>query len=403
VLTVGLTGGIGSGKSTVAAALRQLGAVVIDADVVAREVVEPGTPTLAAIVDRFGSQLLRVDGSLDRPGLARLVFPDPAALADLNTITTPAIRARLSELRAAAPREAVTVLDIALLIERRLWPHEHLAVVVDAPVEIRVRRLVRERGLEEKDVRHRIAAQASDTDRRAAADIWIDNRGSRTATRRQVDDLWRTRLGPYNKNLLTRTRGHRPEKAVLADPDSTWPDQAARLMARIADALGNQSVRVDHIGSTSVPDLLARDVLDLQVGVPSLADADEAAFVENLTRRGFLRLQRITQDHAHPPAENPGDWRKRFHVSMDPGRLANVHIRQIDSPGWLFALQFRDWLRADGATRDAYAEHKKHVLEVTDSGNAYAAGKEPWFDQAYPKVVAWARRTGWKPPYDHRD
>ena len=157
MLDVGLTGGIGSGKSTVARLFRDLGATVIDADVVAREVVEPGTPTLAAIADRFGSHLVGGDGALDRAGLAALVFPDPAALADLDRITGPAIAARVEQLRAAADPSAISVYDMPLLVERRLWPREHLTVVVGATEDTRVRRLVEQRGLDEADARHRIA------------------------------------------------------------------------------------------------------------------------------------------------------------------------------------------------------------------------------------------------------
>jgi dephospho-CoA kinase len=137
---VGLTGGIGSGKSTVARRFAELGAVVIDADQVAREVVEPGEPTLARIRDRFGAQVISADGSLDRAGLAALAFPDPEALAALNAITGPAILERVAELRAKVPNDRVSVFDMPLLVERRLWVHEHLTIVVDVDVETRVKR-----------------------------------------------------------------------------------------------------------------------------------------------------------------------------------------------------------------------------------------------------------------------
>src|SRR6478735_3617810 len=240
MLDVGLTGGIGSGKSTVAAALRELGAQVIDADVVAREVVEPGRPTLAAVAERFGAHLIRPDGSLDRPALAAIVFPDPAALADLDRITGPAITARVRELRAASDVQAVSVYDMPLLVERRLWPHEHLSVVVGADTETRVRRLVDQRGLDEADARHRIARQATDDERRAAADVWVDNDGTVEATREQVRALWFDRLVPFNAHLLTGTRAARADRPSIAPADPTWPAQAARLVARLADALGRR-------------------------------------------------------------------------------------------------------------------------------------------------------------------
>lgn len=397
MLTVGLTGGIGSGKSTVAAELERLGAAVVDADVVAREVVEPGTPTLDAIASRFGPRVLRDDGSLDRAGLAAMVFPDPAALADLNAITGPAITARVGERRRALPDDRVSVFDMPLLVERRLWPKEHLTIVVGADVETRVRRLVEQRGLGEEDARHRIAAQATDAQRRAAADVWVDNDGSREQTLAQVDALWRDRLVPYDENLRTGRRSQQPEQGAVVDPDPGWAADGARLVAKLADALGDNATDVQHIGSTSVPGLLAKDVVDLQVGVRRLADADDPTFVDALRRRGFPRVGDVVSDTPHPGGGDPASWPKRFHASMDPGRVANLHVREHGSPGWLFALQFRDWLRADpGAVAD-YAAEKRRILAVTDSTTAYVAAKEPWFAVAYPRVTVWAERHGWSP------
>ena len=400
VLTVGLTGGIGSGKTTVADLLAGLGAVVIDADRVAREVVEPGTPTLAAIAARFGEHLIRADGSLDRAGLAAVAFPDPGALADLNAITGPAISARVALLRAGIDPGTITVHDMPLLVERRLWPHEHLTIVVGADEPIRLRRLVGQRGLREEDARHRMAAQASDAERHAAADVWIDNNGPREATLGQVRRLWETRLVPFNANLVARTRTERPDRAAVVDPDPTWPAQAARLVARIEDALGSLppgAVRsVDHIGSTSVPGLIAKDVIDLQVTVRHLADADDPGFVEALEQRGLLRVPGVTQDEVHHPRSNAADWQKRLHASTDPGRVAHLHVRELGSGGWEFALLFRDWLRAEDNERVAYAAEKRRLLGVVESTTTYAAAKEPWFAAAYPRALAWAGRSGWR-------
>jgi dephospho-CoA kinase len=394
VLDVGLTGGIGSGKSTVAQLLQGLGATVIDADVVAREVMEPGTPTLAAVAERFGTDLVRPDGSLDRAALAAIVFPDPAALADLDRITGPAIAERVEALRRSADPQATAVYDMPLLVERRLWPREHLTVVVGADAEARVRRLVEQRGLNAADVRHRMARQATDAERRAAADVWVDNDGDLAATEDQVRRLWFDRLVPYNANLLTGSRSRRPPLAVV-DADPSWPDQAARLVARVAHALTSRAVRIDHVGSTSVPNLPAKDVIDLQIGVPSLGDADESGFVADLTERGFVRLPEISADSAHTREGQPVQWPKRFHASMDPGRAANVHIREIGSPGWRFALQFRDWLRANPDARHRYASLKQALAAGAPNAAEYAEAKKPWFIDAYAQVVDWAGRTGW--------
>jgi dephospho-CoA kinase len=186
---VGLTGGVGSGKSTVAALLADRGAVVVDADALAREVVEPGTPGLRAIVDRFGGEVLTPDGRLDRPALARIAFGDDRARADLNAIVHPLVRRRSAELMAGLPDDAVVVYDVPLLVESDLTGDFDRVVVVEADGETRVRRLVR-RGLSEDDARARIAVQASDQQRRAVADEILHNDGSPDELAAAVEALW---------------------------------------------------------------------------------------------------------------------------------------------------------------------------------------------------------------------
>lgn len=190
-MKIGLTGGIGSGKSTVARLLTEHGAVVIDADAIAREIVEPGMPALAEIVDSFGATVLRSDGSLDRAALASVVFNDEAALARLNAITHPRIAERSAELIDAAPADSVVVYDMPLLVEQgsqalRGWD---AIVVVDAPDAVRLQRLV-ERGLDADDARRRMAAQATREERLAAADHVIDNGGDLERLSQQVNVLW---------------------------------------------------------------------------------------------------------------------------------------------------------------------------------------------------------------------
>ncbi|MGL5866147.1 MAG: dephospho-CoA kinase, partial [Dermatophilaceae bacterium] len=147
MLRIGLTGGIGSGKSTAAATFAALGAVIVDADVVAREVVRPGTPALAAIAERFGLSVLRSDGALDRPALGRIVFGDQDALRDLEAITHPAIRRRTADLMAAAPPDAILVHDMPLIVEQQMIGEYHLVVVVGVAEGPRLRRLVEHRGM----------------------------------------------------------------------------------------------------------------------------------------------------------------------------------------------------------------------------------------------------------------
>lgn len=196
MLRVGLSGGIGSGKSTVSARLAELGAVVVDADLVAREVVEPGMPSLAEIAERFGPGVIAEDGSLDRPALGAVVFGDEQARRDLEAITHPRIHARSAELFAAAPDDAVVVHDLPLLVEMGRGRSYDLTVIVDVPEEVRLRRLVELRGMEIEQARARIAAQATDEERRAAADVLLDNSGTVEELHTQVDRLWHETLVP---------------------------------------------------------------------------------------------------------------------------------------------------------------------------------------------------------------
>jgi dephospho-CoA kinase len=190
---IGLTGGIGSGKSTVSRLLAARGAVIVDADRIAREVVEPGTPGLAAVADAFGEQVLTAEGALDRPALAAVVFADAQARARLDGIVHPLVRARATELERAAPEGAVVVHDVPLLVETGQAATYDLVLVVEADPELRVARLV-ERGLTESDARARIAAQATDGQRRAVADVVLDNSGTPAELEAQVDRFWAQRV-----------------------------------------------------------------------------------------------------------------------------------------------------------------------------------------------------------------
>jgi dephospho-CoA kinase len=190
---IGLTGGVGSGKSTVAGLLARNGALVISADALAREVVEPGSPGLAALIERFGAGILTPDGALDRAALARLAFTDDRARADLNAIVHPLVGRRSAEIMAELPDDAVVIYDVPLLVENDLSGGFDVVVVVEADVETRVRRLVR-RGLTEDGARARIAVQATDEQRRAVADEIIRNDGSPDELAAAVDELWE-RLG----------------------------------------------------------------------------------------------------------------------------------------------------------------------------------------------------------------
>jgi dephospho-CoA kinase len=194
-MRVGLTGGLGAGKSTVAGLLAQHGAIVIDADAIAREVVRAGTPGFAAVVERFGPDIVGADGELDRARLAKIVFADETARNDLNGIVHPLVGRRSAEIMADTPDGAIVVYDVPLLAEGGLAEGFDVVVVVEAELATRLRRLD-ERGLAEADARARIAAQATDEQRRAIADEIVHNDGTQQELADQIRDLWpRLRAG----------------------------------------------------------------------------------------------------------------------------------------------------------------------------------------------------------------
>jgi dephospho-CoA kinase len=378
MLRIGLTGGIGSGKSTVAQRFRELGAVVIDADLLARAVVEPGSPGLAAIRARFGDAVLAPDGSLDRGALGAVVFADGQARKDLEAITHPLIGARTHSLMESAAPEAIVVHEVPLLAELGMAAAYHLTVAVGVDDDLRVARLTGGRGFSEADARARIAAQASDLQRREAADAWLDNNGTVEALQTRVDALWQDRIVGFNKNLLTRYARREPDRAILVEHDHWWRSTAARLSRRVSLALGGRAVAVEHIGSTAVPGLIARAVIELQVGVRALGDDDEGAFVKALADRGFPR----SGDHTFG--------------SADPGRDVRLHAAQVAGPAWRRALLLRDWLRASVGEREAYAELKSLAARSGTTMAAYTAARETWLEEGFSRAEAWARHTGWR-------
>ncbi|PQM54228.1 dephospho-CoA kinase [Mycolicibacter virginiensis] len=405
MLRIGLTGGIGAGKSTVSATFSRHGGVIVDGDVIAREVVEPGTEGLAKLVEAFGPGILLPDGALDRPALAAIAFSDDDKRATLNGIVHPLVAQRRSELIAAAGTDAVIVEDIPLLVESQMAPLFPLVVVVHAEVETRVARLTEIRGMSEDDARARIAAQATEPQRRDVADVWLDNSGSPEDLAAKALELWEQRILPFAHNLTTRQTVPSPTQLMPADP--TWPDQAQRILARLRTTCGHRALRVDHIGSTAVAGLDAKDVIDVQVTVESLAVADELA--EALLAAGYPRREAITADNGKPDArstvaefdhtDDPALWQKRFHASADPGRATNVHIRVAGWPNQQFALLFPAWLSADAEARADYLAIKREAERAAVDGDidAYCDVKEPWFDTAYRRAWAWADDTGWRP------
>jgi dephospho-CoA kinase len=416
VLMVGLTGGIGSGKSMVARRLVEHGAVLIDADRLAREVVQPGTDGLRAVVDAFGADLLTPDGALDRAALGSRVFGDEPARRRLESIIHPRVRARSRELTEAAPPDAIVVNDVPLLVEAGLPTSYHLVLVVEASESTRVARLREYRGMGEADAYARIRAQATDEQRRAAADVLLVNESTVEDLLARVDQVWHERLVPYEENVRLRRPVRPAERLALRPYDPTWPTQYARLAVRVAHAAESSSAapsrprplagRVDHVGSTAVPGLPARDVIDIQLTVDTLADADLIA--DALAEAGFPRAEGVRYDASAPDApeadapepeapDAPEPEPKRLHASADPGRVVHLHVRAAGSPGWRAALLLRDWLRADPVACREYAAVKERLVGDGLSSVEYARAKQRWVDQAWPRARRWAETTGWHP------
>ncbi|TSD98044.1 dephospho-CoA kinase [Skermania sp. ID1734] len=393
MLRIGLTGGMGAGKSTVATALAEHGAVVVDSDRIAREVVEPGTPGLAALVEAFGPDILDGD-NLDRAALAAKAFADDAARLRLNSILHPLIGQRTAETIAAAPADAIVVQDIPLLVENHLAPLFNLVIVVHADADVRIHRLAQHRGVTEADARARIAAQASDEQRRAVADVWLDNGGAAAALRAHIDELWHERLVPFEQNVrLHNVVEPAPE---LRQPNPDWAVQAERLIARLRLVCADKALRVDHVGSTVVPGLPAVDMIDLQVTVADLETADGLAPV--LAEAGFPKIDDVTEDSTEPSLGgevDPGVWALRRHGGADPARPVSIDLRVAGWPGQQFALLLADWLRADATARDDYAALKRTASGAHATLPDYRAAKQPWFDTAYRRAWDWARQTGW--------
>ncbi|KWX21959.1 dephospho-CoA kinase [Mycolicibacterium wolinskyi] len=375
MLRIGLTGGIGAGKSTVSATFSECGGIVVDGDVIAREVVEPGTEGLGRLVEAFGEEILLADGALNRPALAAVAFSDDEKRAVLNGIVHPLVGRRRTELIEAAPDDAVIVEDIPLLVESQMAPLFPLVVVVHADVETRVSRLVEHRGMPEADARARIAAQATDEQRRAVADVWLDNSGSQADLVERAKQLWFNRILPFARNIQAGEPVAAPLQPVSFD--AGWAGEARRIVARLQTACGHRVVRVDHVGLTAVPGLDAPDVIDVQVTVESLDVADELSGA--LRAVGYLPLadgiDAVESDArstvaAFDHSDDAALWRSRLHASADPGRPTNVHLRVAGWPNQQYALLFTDWLRANPGAD---------------------------LDNAYRRAWEWADETGWRP------
>ncbi len=340
-LTVAVTGGIGAGKSTVSRRLAEHGAVVIDSDVLAREVVAPGSKGLEAIGGAFGPAVVSADGSLDRAALAAIVFADPVARATLNSLTHPLVRARFDELRDQAPTGSVVVNDIPLLVDLATAAAFHLTIGVGAAPDLRVARLI-DRGLAEADARARIAAQIDDAARQALCDVWLVNDSTEASLLDQVDALWTDRIDSFRQNLMA----HAPAPVVAQT--ALVPTAAAalsRLEARVRRVLDPEkltAVRLDHrpdgldIQLTGDAEFDLRGLLDrfsaagfepvdtLAAGWNSLSPGSDPSLGFELPALGLnSRMPGASPSPALPQPSRTVAQRLR---SADPGSSLNLYL-----------------------------------------------------------------------------
>ena len=295
MIRLGLTGGIGAGKSTVAKTFVERGAYIIDADKIAREVVEPGTEGLEKLVEAFGSDILSADGSLDRPALAAKAFVDEESRKKLNAITHPLIGARTQELLEAAPEDAIVVQDIPLLVENHTAPFFHLVVIVHADEDVRLHRLTTMRGVDEADARTRIAAQATEEQRRAVADVWLDNSGTPEELAAAAAEVWDRRLVPFEANVRARRAAEPDPELIALEPNPDGP--SARVVNRLWAIAGERAAAVEVVDAEKV-----------QLRIVARDGAAAERLTDLLAVGGFA------------PAE-PGVYR-----SCDPGRPATVVV-----------------------------------------------------------------------------
>ena len=331
MLRIGLTGGIAAGKSVVARRFAELGAVLVDADVLARAAVEPGSEGLRAVVSAFGPEILGADDALDRPALGRLVFADAAARERLNAIVHPRVRAAAAALIDGAPEDAVVVEDIPLLVETGQAARFHLVVVGDAPDALRIERMVDRRGMERGDAERRIAAQASRETRLRAADAVIVNDSGVDELLAVTDELWRTRILPFRDNLAAGRAadgsGARPT-AGLAGTSGLMDRIRGKLDTVLPAGCSVDPDEASCAGSDGMQDrapveLPAVDTqASLRVSVPLAGDAGAAS--DAVAGAGFPRDERAAGHGGRPPTA--------LHRAADPALDVTVAVGPDAAP-----------------------------------------------------------------------
>ncbi|GAA4285456.1 dephospho-CoA kinase [Brevibacterium daeguense] len=340
MLRIGLTGGIGAGKSTVAQLFRDHGAAVIDADVIAREVVEPGSPALSQLAEAFGVDVVAPDGTLQRTRLAEIAFADPDSTARLNGIMHPAIRQRTEYWYERYADRQVVVHDVPLLVENGMSRIYHLAVLVDVSAETRIERLTTSRGMDEADARRRIAAQASDQQRYEACDVVLDNHGSPADLAAAFEQVWSGRISPFAENLDGRCPAAAGGCGLPEHPVSAV-HRAGRTRERIETWLrlgGCEQVPVELLPAAPAPDRSVRGSAEPTgaeqapgAEAPTVicvrAERDQLPAVQGaLSAAGFPAADRSASGADPAPGDSGHRAEGAEHRSADPCNPARVLV-----------------------------------------------------------------------------
>lgn len=282
--------------------------------------------------------------------------------------------------------QAVVVLDDAAKPTEDHWPGLHLVIGGSAANEPS-----RGEGLPDAGSPGRGQMPAGSMSA-GTADVWLDIDGFSGGSAPSVDALWAGRLVPFEANLRNARRAPRRQHADLARPDPTWAGQAARLIGRLRHSVGRQIIRIDHIGSTSVPGLPAKELIDIQIVVSDLAAAARVA--ESARRAGCVHVPGQWFGTDRYGADHP----EEVVVDADPGRPVNVNIRPVTAPIWRETLLFRDWLRGHDGERDAYAAMKRALASRPGRDiDDYGRDKMPWISAAAARAESWAQSTAWSP------
>lgn len=375
MIKIGLSGGIGSGKSTVVKMLSSCGAYIIDSDKLAREVVEPGTPGLHSIVEHFGEKVLAESGELNRNALSAIVFQSDEARKVLNSITHPRIAQRTQQLIEEAPRDSIIVHDTPLLVELNLGVFYDAVIIVWASMETRLHRLQKYRDMPQEEALSRIHAQTSDEIRSQTADVVIDNNSTVEAARAQVYDLFYHYLVPWRDHLIEGEPLSMPISLVSHQgKNPIAPKIIARLWTLLHSVTDSGIVSIEHIGATSMNLSLGQDIIDIHITVTHWNKKD--IILSTLKDGGYVMVK-----YRHDE-EKLAEY---ILSSTNPLRKSCIYIHHVDNPCREMYLHSNEFLRLHPQYHQQYIQSKVEGL----LSEKYSHNKKLFFESLYPQIQQW--------------